>query len=463
MYVSQEIIIVSMLVVLFLSLLSGYPVAFTISGVSLLFALIGSAFEIFDLSFVSALPNRIYGIMTNDLLISVPLFVFMGVMLQKSKIAEELLQSMGILMQNVRSGLTVSVTIVGALLAASTGIVGATVITMGLLSLPTMLKDGYSPTLATGTICAAGTLGQIIPPSIVLILLSDQISASYQQAQLALGNFSPEAVSVTDLFMGALIPGLVLVFLYVLWQIINSYINPGSIPIKQKKNFEKEAFKVYRSVLKALLPPLILIISVLGSILGGLATPTESAGVGALGAIILAFIKKQLSFNIFKQVVESTAKTTSMVFIILVGAALFSLVFRGYGGDEIVADFLTNIKGGVVISIIITMVAIFILGFFLEVFEIIYVVVPIIGPAILMMGVDPLWFAIMIAINLQTSFLTPPFGFALFYLRGVAPKKVLTTDIYKGAIPFVIIQLMMLVILWFFPKLATLLPELIYK
>ena len=463
MYVSQEIIIVSMLVVLFLSLLSGYPVAFTISGVSLLFALIGSAFEIFDLSFVSALPNRIYGIMTNDLLISVPLFVFMGVMLQKSKIAEELLQSMGILMQNVRSGLTVSVTIVGALLAASTGIVGATVITMGLLSLPTMLKDGYSPTLATGTICAAGTLGQIIPPSIVLILLSDQISASYQQAQLALGNFSPEAVSVTDLFMGALIPGLVLVFLYVLWQIINSYINPGSIPIKQKKNIEKEAFKVYRSVLKALLPPLILIISVLGSILGGLATPTESAGVGALGAIILAFIKKQLSFNIFKQVVESTAKTTSMVFIILVGAALFSLVFRGYGGDEIVADFLTNIKGGVVISIIITMVAIFILGFFLEVFEIIYVVVPIIGPAILMMGVDPLWFAIMIAINLQTSFLTPPFGFALFYLRGVAPKKVLTTDIYKGAIPFVIIQLMMLVILWFFPKLATLLPELIYK
>ena len=462
MLLSPEIIISSMLLVLFLSLLSGYPVAFTISGVSLLFAIIGSIFDIFDLSFVSALPNRIYGIMTNDLLISVPLFVFMGVMLQKSKIAEELLQSMAILMQNVRSGLTVSVTIVGALLAASTGIVGATVITMGLLSLPTMLKEGYSPVLATGTICAAGTLGQIIPPSIVLILLSDQISASYQQAQLALGNFSPEAISVTDLFMGALIPGLVLVLLYILWQIINSYVNPNSVPFKSKQT-EKEIFLVYKNVIKALLPPLILIVSVLGSILVGLATPTESAGVGALGAIILAHTKKQLSFKVLKEVVESTAKTTSMVFIILVGAALFSLVFRGYGGDEIVADFLTNIKGGVVVSIIITMIAVFILGFFLEVFEIIYVVVPIIGPAILMMGVDPLWFAIMIAINLQTSFLTPPFGFALFYLRGVAPKSVLTSNIYRGAIPFVIIQLLMLIILWFIPELATYLPKLIYN
>ncbi len=461
MFVSSEIIITCMLLVLFLSLLSGYPVAFTISGVSLLFALLGSLFNVFDLAFVSALPNRIYGIMTNDLLISVPLFVFMGVMLQKSKIAEELLQAMGLLMQNIRSGLTVSVTIVGALLAASTGIVGATVITMGLLSLPTMLKEGYSPALATGTICAAGTLGQIIPPSIVLILLSDQISASYQQAQLALGNFSPEAVSVTDLFMGALIPGLVLVFLYIIWQIINSYINPSSVPLKIKKT-EKEILKVYKTVFMALMPPLILIISVLGSILAGFATPTESAGVGAFGSIILAYLKKQLSFKVLKEVVETTAKTTSMVFIILVGAALFSLVFRGYGGDEIVANFLTNIKGGVVTSIIVTMIAIFILGFFLEVFEIIYVVVPIIGPAILMMGVDPLWFAIMIAINLQTSFLTPPFGFALFYLRGVAPKSVLTSHIYKGAIPFVLIQLLMLVILWFFPELATYLPKLIY-
>lgn len=461
MLLSPEIFIISMLSVLFICLLSGYPVAFTISGVSLLFALIGSLLGVFDLSFVSAFPNRIYGIMTNDLLISVPLFVFMGVMLQKSKIAEELLESMGIIMQNVRSGLTISVTIVGALLAASTGIVGATVITMGLLSLPTMLKKGYSPSLASGTICASGTLGQIIPPSIVLILLSDQISASYQQAQLALGNFSPESVSVTDLFMGALIPGIFLVIMYIIWQIINSYLNPSSIP-SSKEYEEKEVKKLFKKVFKALMPPLVLIISVLGSILGGLATPTESAGVGALGAILLAYLRNQLSIKVFKEVVENTAKTTSMVFIILVGAALFSLVFRGYGGDEIVAHFLTNITGGVVVSVIITMVAIFILGFFLEVFEIIYVVVPIIGPAILMMGVDPLWFGIMIAVNLQTSFLTPPFGFSLFYLRGVAPKSVLTSEIYKGAIPFVMIQLLMLVILWYIPELATFLPELMY-
>ena len=462
MVISSEILLSLMLVFLLLSLLSGYPVAFTIPGVSLLFAIVGSLLNVFDLAFVSALPNRIYGIMTNDLLISVPLFIFMGVMLQKSKIAEELLESMGLLMQNIRSGLTISVTLVGALLAASTGIVGATVVTMGLLSLPTMLKKGYDPSLASGTICAAGTLGQIIPPSIVLILLSDQISASYQQAQLALGNFSPEAVSVTDLFMGALIPGLVLVLMYLIWQVINSYINKSSIPNHVKVG-DKNLKGLYKQIFKALMPPLILIISVLGSILSGLATPTESAGVGAVGAILLAFYKKQLTIKILKEVVENTAKTTSMVFIILVGAALFSLVFRGYGGDEIVADFLTNIEGGVVVSIIITMLAIFLLGFFLEVFEIIYVVVPIIGPAILMMGVDPLWFAIMIAINLQTSFLTPPFGFALFYLRGVAPSHVLTTQIYKGAIPFVFIQLLMLFILWYFPGLATYLPNLIYK
>ncbi len=460
--ITQEFMLVSMLGFLFISLLSGFPVAFTISGVSLLFAVLGSILNVFDMSFVSAFPNRIYGIMTNDLLISVPLFVFMGVMLQKSKIAEELIESMGILMQNVKSGLTISVTIVGALLAASTGIVGATVVTMGLLSMPTMLKQGYSPKLASGTICAAGTLGQIIPPSIVLILLSDQISASYQQAQLALGNFSPESVSVTDLFFGALIPGLCLVMMYIFWQIINSVINPKSIPSK-KIMLNQNIKTIYLNILKALVPPLILIVSVLGSILGGLATPTESAGVGALGAILLAFFRKQLSFNVFKEVVQDTAKTTSMVFIILVGAALFSLVFRGYGGDEIVAHFLTNIQGGVVTSIIITMLAIFILGFFLEVFEIIYVVVPIIGPAILMMGVDPLWFGIMIAINLQTSFLTPPFGFALFYLRGVAPSSVKTTDIYTGAIPFVIIQLLMLFVLWHFPELATYLPKIIYN
>ena len=459
----QEYFIVLMLVSLLAVLMTGFPVAFTLSGVALFFGVLGSCFDLFDMAFIQALPNRIYGIMTNDLLIAVPLFVFMGVMLERSKIAEELLDTMAHLLGSMKGGLGVSVTIVGALLAASTGIVGATVVTMGLLSLPTMLKRGYAPTISAGTICAAGTLGQIIPPSIVLILLGDQISAAYQQAQLAKGNFAPESISVTDLFMGALLPGLCLVILYILWQIIYANIYPDKMPAIPKSERDALEFKELRNrVLKVLMPPLLLICAVLGSILMGLATPTESAGVGAIGAIILAFTRKQLSFKILKEVATSTAQTTSMVFTILIGAAMFSLVFRGFGGDDMVAEFLMNLEGGVVTAIIITMVLMFILGFFLDFIEIIYVVIPIIGPAILMMDINPLWFAIMIAVNLQTSFLTPPFGFALFYLRGVAPKSVLTTDIYKGAIPFVLIQILMLVILSIFPKLATWLPSVMY-
>ena len=460
----QEFFIILMLVSLLAVLMTGFPVAFTLSGVALFFGVIGSCFDLFDMAFIQALPNRIYGIMTNDLLIAVPLFVFMGVMLERSKIAEELLDTMAHLLGSMKGGLGVSVTIVGALLAASTGIVGATVVTMGLLSLPTMLKRGYAPTISAGTICAAGTLGQIIPPSIVLILLGDQISAAYQQAQLAKGNFAPESISVTDLFMGALLPGLCLVVLYILWQIIYANIYPDKMPAIPKSERDALEFKELRNrVLKVLIPPLLLICAVLGSILMGLATPTESAGVGAIGAIILAFTRKQLTFKILKEVATSTAQTTSMVFTILIGAAMFSLVFRGFGGDDIVAEFLMNLEGGVVTAIIITMVLMFILGFFLDFIEIIYVVLPIIGPAILMMDINPLWFAIMIAVNLQTSFLTPPFGFALFYLRGVAPKSVLTTDIYKGAIPFVLIQILMLVILSIFPQLATWLPSIMYK
>jgi len=459
----QEYFIVLMLVSLLAVLMTGFPVAFTLSGVALFFGVLGSCFDLFDMAFIQALPNRIYGIMTNDLLIAVPLFVFMGVMLERSKIAEELLDTMAHLLGSMKGGLGVSVTIVGALLAASTGIVGATVVTMGLLSLPTMLKRGYAPTVSAGTICAAGTLGQIIPPSIVLILLGDQISAAYQQAQLAKGNFAPESISVTDLFMGALLPGLCLVVLYILWQIIYANIYPDKMPAIPKSERDALEFKELRNrVLKVLMPPLLLICAVLGSILMGLATPTESAGVGAIGAIILAFTRKQLSFKILKEVATSTAQTTSMVFTILIGAAMFSLVFRGFGGDDMVAEFLMNLEGGVVTAIIITMVLMFILGFFLDFIEIIYVVIPIIGPAILMMDINPLWFAIMIAVNLQTSFLTPPFGFALFYLRGVAPKSVLTADIYKGAIPFVLIQILMLVILSIFPKLATWLPSVMY-
>ena len=460
----QEFFIILMLVSLLAVLMTGFPVAFTLSGVALFFGVVGSCFDLFDMAFIQALPNRIYGIMTNDLLIAVPLFVFMGVMLERSKIAEELLDTMAHLLGSMKGGLGVSVTIVGALLAASTGIVGATVVTMGLLSLPTMLKRGYAPTISAGTICAAGTLGQIIPPSIVLILLGDQISAAYQQAQLAKGNFAPESISVTDLFMGALLPGLCLVVLYILWQIIYANIYPDKMPAIPKSERDALEFKELRNrVLKVLIPPLLLICAVLGSILMGLATPTESAGVGAIGAIILAFTRKQLTFKILKEVATSTAQTTSMVFTILIGAAMFSLVFRGFGGDDIVAEFLMNLEGGVVTAIIITMVLMFILGFFLDFIEIIYVVLPIIGPAILMMDINPLWFAIMIAVNLQTSFLTPPFGFALFYLRGVAPKSVLTTDIYKGAIPFVLIQILMLVILSIFPQLATWLPSIMYK
>ena len=460
----QEIFIVLMLVSLLAVLMTGFPVAFTLSGVALFFGVVGSCFDLFDMAFIQALPNRIYGIMTNDLLIAVPLFVFMGVMLERSKIAEELLDTMAHLLGSMKGGLGISVTIVGALLAASTGIVGATVVTMGLLSLPTMLKRGYAPTISAGTICAAGTLGQIIPPSIVLILLGDQISAAYQQAQLAKGNFAPESISVTDLFMGALLPGLCLVGLYIVWQIIYANIYPDKMPAIPKSERDELEFKELRNrVLKVLIPPLVLICAVLGSILMGLATPTESAGVGAIGAIILAYTRKQLSFKILKEVATSTAQTTSMVFTILIGAAMFSLVFRGFGGDDIVAEFLMNLKGGVVTAIIITMVLMFILGFFLDFIEIIYVVLPIIGPAILMMDINPLWFAIMIAVNLQTSFLTPPFGFALFYLRGVAPKSVLTTDIYKGAIPFVLIQILMLGILSVFPELAIWLPSVMYK
>ena len=461
---SAEIIIILMLITLLSVLMTGFPVAFTLSGVALIFGLGGTLFGLFDLAFIQALPNRIYGIMTNDLLIAVPLFVFMGVMLEKSKIAEELLDTMGLLLGGLRGGLGVSVTLVGALLAASTGIVGATVVTMGLLSLPTMLKRGYDPAISCGSICAAGTLGQIIPPSIVLILLGDQISAAYQQAQLAKGNFAPEAISVTDLFFGALLPGLFLVALYIIWQLIYSNIYPKSmppIPIEERSAISRK--ELHKRVFKVLIPPLLLIIAVLGSILMGLATPTESAGVGAIGAILLAYSRKQLNFNILKMVTLSTAQTTSMVFTILIGAAMFSLVFRGFGGDDIVAEFLLNIEGGVVTAIIITMVLMFILGFFLDFIEIIYVVLPIIGPAILMMDINPLWFAVMIAVNLQTSFLTPPFGFSLFYLRGVAPKGVTTNHIYRGAAPFVLIQLLMLGILAIFPELATWLPEIVYN
>jgi tripartite ATP-independent transporter DctM subunit len=453
----MTILLILMLITLFCGLLSGFPVAFVLAGVSLIFAMIGSLVGLFDINYLSALPNRIFGIMSNDLLISVPLFVFMGVMLERAKIAEELLEGMSLAFGKMRSGIGISVVLVGALLAASTGIVGATVVTMGLISLPTMLKTGYCPRISTGTICAAGTLGQIIPPSIVLILLGDQISNANQTAQMKMGNLSPDPVSIADLFVGALVPGLILVLMYIAWLIIYSIINPDKTPPAQSK---KEIS--FKDLTKSLLPPLLLILIVLGSILTGIATATESASVGAVGAIILSIFRKEFNLANLNEVMRSTAKVSSMVFTILIGAALFTLVFRGFGGDDAIHNILGNLPGGLFTAMLLTMLVMFILGFFLDFIEIVFVVVPIVAPILLTMGADPIWLAIMIAINLQTSFLTPPFGFALFYLRGVAPKHILSSDIYKGIIPFVAIQIIVLCMLATFPALSTKLPELIY-
>jgi tripartite ATP-independent transporter DctM subunit len=439
-------------------LMLGYPVAFTLSGVALIFALIGTVTGHFDGAFLEALPNRLFGIMGNQILIAVPLFVFMGVMLEKSRIAENLLNTMGQLFGSLRGGLALSVIIVGTLLAASTGIIGATVVTMGLITLPTMLKNNYSPSLATGTICATGTLGQIIPPSMALILLADVLSSSYQQAQLKMGIFSPETISVADLFMGALIPGLLLVLAYSIYVLTVAWLDPDAAPAMEKTNEDVSAL----TAIKQMAPPLLLIIAVLGSILTGIATPTEAAAVGATGATLLAWLNKSLSFKQVKETMDSTLNVTSMVFLIFFGAAIFSLVFRGYGGDELVEQLFEDMPGGVIGATLVVMVVIFLLGFILDFIEITFVVVPIVAPVLLSMGLDPVWLGIMIAINLQTSFLTPPFGFALFYLRGVAGDTVNSIDIYKGVMPFIAIQLAVLGLLAIWPGLVTWLPNLIY-
>jgi tripartite ATP-independent transporter DctM subunit len=446
-----------MFVVIVIVLLAGYPVAFSLGGVALIFAAFGIVFGGFDAAFLQTMPNRLFGIMNNETLIAVPLFVFMGVMLERARIAENLLDSLSSLFGGMRGGLGISVTVVGMLLAASTGIVGATVVTMGLLSLPTMLRHGYSPRIATGTICAAGTLGQIIPPSIVLVLLGDVLSSAYSQAQLSQGIFSPDTVSVGDLFVGALVPGLMLVGLYISYLLGVALFRPTAMPAHPKR-----APVGIRALLGALLPPLVLILAVLGSIIGGFATPTEAAGVGAVGAILLALIKRQLSFARLVEVMQSTVRVSSMVFLILIGASLFSLVFRGYGGDRLVQDLLMNLPGGTLGALLSVMLLMFLLGFVLDFIEITFVVVPIVGPILMAMGVDPVWLGVMMAINLQTSFLTPPFGFALFYLRGVAPQSLPTGEIYRGAIPFVLIQLMALGMVAAMPQLATWLPEIVY-
>ncbi|URQ68124.1 TRAP transporter large permease subunit [SAR86 cluster bacterium] len=453
-----EFIPLLMFGVICLVLLAGFPVAFSLAGTALIFAGLGVITGTFESAFLGAIPNRLYGDMTNMTLVAVPLFVFMGVLLEKSNLAQDLLSNMAEVIGGFRGSLAISVIFVGALIAASTGIVGATVIAMGLISLPIMLSRNYDPSLSAGTICATGTLGQIIPPSIALVILGDVLSAAYQQSQLSIGNFSARTVSVGDLFMGAIIPGLILVFCYAFYVIIRAYLSPKMAP-SQVVTIVSGKWKI---LLTSLLPPFILITSVLGSILLGIATPTEAAGVGALGAILLAVSKSSLTRANLTEAVETTTEITAMVFMILLGSSIFSLVFRGFGGDDLITGIFTELPGGAFGAVLVVMVIIFLLGFILDFIQITLVVVPIVGPALLMLGVDPIWLGIMIAINLQTSFLTPPFGFALFYLRGVAPDTLATKAIYKGVIPFILIQLGVLIALAIFPELVTALPQAVY-
>ncbi len=440
-------------------LLLGFPVAFSLAGVSLGFGAVGWFFGVFDPSNFGSLPNRYIGFMTNEVLVAVPLFIFMGVMLERSQIAEQLLLTMGKLFGNLRGGLGISVILVGAMLAASTGVVGATVVTMGLISLPAMLRAGYDPKIATGVICASGTLGQIIPPSTVLIFMGDMLSGINSQVQMAKGNFAPVPVSVGDLFAGAVLPGLLLVGLYLAYVIFKAITDPAAMPATPVSPEDRATLG--RDIMVALVPPLLLIMAVLGSILGGIATPTEAASVGAVGAMVLAALRWRLSFSILQQTVISTATITSMVFVILLGASVFSVVFRLMGGDNLVHEFLSNLPGGTLAAVAVVMAIMFLLGFILDTFEIIFIVIPITAPVLLALDVDPVWLGVLVGVNLQTSFLTPPFGFALFYLRGVAPADLPTSAIYKGIIPFVILQIIAIAILFAFPGIVTWLPRLI--
>ncbi len=455
----NEIMSILLLVAICGTMLIGFPVAFTLAGVSVLFALIGAGLGVFDVVFFHAIPSRFFGVMSNEVLVAVPLFVFMGVMLERSRVAEELLTTMGQCFGSLHGGLGISVTLVGILLAASTGIVGATVVTMGLLSLPSMLKAGYDHKLACGTICASGTLGQIIPPSIALVILGDALSGAYSEAQLAKGNYLVEPFSIIDLFAGALMPGLMLGSFYVIYLIANAILRPASCPHYYETGVSMR--ELAGRIVKAFIPPVFLVVAVLGSILGGLATPTEAASFGGVGATALAAVRRQLNMDIIRDVVRSTTRISSMVFAILLGASMFSLTFRGFGGDNLVQQFLTGLPGGFFTAMLLVMIVMFLLGFVLDFIEIVFIVVPLVAPALFQADISPVWLGVMMGINLQTSFLTPPFGWALFYIRGVAPPEVKTVDIYKGVMPYVLIQVIALALLWNFPVIATWLPDLI--
>jgi len=444
----MEIVPLLLLVLICLALLFGYPVAFTLSGVSILFALICIPFGIFDESILKSIPLRIFGIMNNVTLLAVPLFIFMGTILERSGIAARMLENMALAFKNIRGGLSISIIAVGALLAASTGIVGATVVTMGLMSLPVLIQQGYKKDFSSGLVASTGTLGQIIPPSIALVLLGDVMSNAYQRAQNNMGIFSQQTVTVGDLFVGAIVPGIMICLGYLVYTIYQNSKNPNIL-------FEPEANPASLiDILKTLALPLLLIILVLGSIIAGIATPTEASAIGAAGALLIVLINGKLSLDFIKETSQKTAIVSTMIFTILIGASIFSLIFRGVGGDDLIDLVFGSLPGGPYTALIFVLIFVFLLGFILDFIEICYVIVPLVAPPLLMMGLDPVWLAILLAINLQTSFLTPPFGFSLFYLRGVANESIETSEIYKGVIPFICIQLLVLITILFLPFLV---------
>lgn len=451
-----EILALAMFAGVFLVLMAGFPVAFSIGGVSILFAALGSALGVFDWPLMAGVMGRILDAIVSDTLVAIPLFVFMGVILERSRIAEELLVTMGQTFGKLHGGLGVSVVVVGALLAASTGIVGATVVAMGLISYPAMMRANYDPRLASGIITASGTLAQLIPPSTVLILVGTLLQNANIQANLALGKFGANPVTVTDLFAGAMLPGLVLVGFFIAWVVLISLTQPQRCPPVPMSDEERRT--LLTRVLRVMFPPLLLIVAVLGSILGGLATATESAAVGAVGALVLAAVRRQVSLPMMREVCQGTLRLSTMIYVILFGATMFSLVFRGLGGEKIAEDVLQAIPGGAGGAVLVTLLLMFVLGFFIDTFEIIFIVVPIFSPILLKMGVDPIWLGVMIGIVLQTSYLTPPFGFAIFYLQGVTKDLPIGT-IYRGVVPFIVLQLASALALWMFPALATWLPK----
>ena len=443
----MELIPLLLLIFICGALLIGYPVAFTLAGISILFALVCIPFGIFDPTIFKSIPLRIFGIMNNVTLLAVPLFIFMGTILEKSGIAAKMLENMSAAFRNTKGGLSISIIFVGALLAASTGIVGATVVTMGLMSLPILINQGYEKSFSSGLVASTGTLGQIIPPSIALVLLGDVMSNAYQRAQNDMGIFSQKTVTVGDLFIGAIIPGIMICLGYLIYTIYRNHKNLNLEDYSNKASIEKT------ELLKTLALPIALIFLVLGSIFAGIATPTEASAIGAFGALTIAALNGKINFKFLKETSEKTAVISAMIFAILIGASIFSLIFRGVGGDDLIDLLFSALPGGSYTALFFVLLIIFLLGFILDFIEICYVIVPLVAPPLLMMGLDPVWLAILFAIILQTSFLTPPFGFSLFYLRGVADESIQTVDIYKGVVPFIIIQLCILLLVIFFPSL----------